>query len=64
MATSLRLKAGELVASIKNADSKAPTKCSHYIFIPCRRALIHKFLVIHKIDLALAPFFVSLSATH
>jgi hypothetical protein len=60
--TSLQLKAGDPLASIKNPNSNAHIKCSHYISIPCPIALIHKFSLIHKIDLALSPFFVSLCA--
>jgi hypothetical protein len=56
------LKTGNPVTSIKNVNSNAHTKCSHYISIPCLLALIHKFSVIHKIDLALYAFFVSICA--
>ncbi|MGB8804703.1 MAG: hypothetical protein WCC93_07240, partial [Chthoniobacterales bacterium] len=56
------MKAGNPLASIKNANSSVHTKCSHYISIPCLIALIQKFSVIHKIDLALYAFFVSICA--
>src|SRR2546430_13803174 len=41
----------------QKANSNVPTKCSHYIFHPpCPSELIHKFSLIHKIDLACRSF--------